>query len=128
MLERLLCSRGRDPARVDKDCRLFSRFFIQAPASASRRGAPCDSPPTGESEITARPSAKKVQPPCRAIGEQTSRRRGLLSVEEVVSRLDRQLDGWANDFWPGPVSEAYGAVDSGAARAPWLAVSETPGE
>src|SRR5262245_8214566 len=76
----------------------------------------CHSPRTGKSYIGTRPSAKKVQRLCRAISEQTSRRWGLLSVEEVVSRLNRQLDGWANYFRLGPVSKAYRAVDSHARR------------
>jgi RNA-directed DNA polymerase len=76
----------------------------------------CHSPRTGKSYIGTRPSAKEVQRLGRAISEQTSRRRGLLSVEEVVNRLNRQLDGWANYFRLGPVTKAYRAVDSHARR------------
>jgi RNA-directed DNA polymerase len=56
----------------------------------------CHSPRTGKSYIGTRPSAKTVQRLCRAISEQTSRRWGLLDVEELVGRLNRKLDGWAN--------------------------------
>jgi group II intron reverse transcriptase/maturase len=76
----------------------------------------CHSPRTGRSYIGTRPSAKKVQRLCRAISEQTSHRWGLLSIEELVSRLNRQLEGWANYFRLGPVSKAYRAVDSHARR------------
>ena len=71
---------------------------------------------TGKSYIGTRPSAKKVKRLCRAISEQTSRRWGLLDVEELVGRLNSKLDGWANYFWLGQVSKAYRAVDSHARR------------
>ena len=41
---------------------------------------------------------------------------GLLDVEELVGRLNRKLDGWANYFCLGPVSKAYRAVDRHARR------------
>jgi RNA-directed DNA polymerase len=71
---------------------------------------------TGKSYIGTRPSVKKVKGLCLAISEQTSRRWGLLDVEEMVGRLNRKLDGWANYFWLGQVSKAYRAVDSHARR------------
>jgi RNA-directed DNA polymerase len=70
----------------------------------------------GKSYIGTRPSAKKVKRLCREISEQTSRRWGLLDVEELVGRLNKKLDGWANYFWLGQVSKAYRAVDSHARR------------
>ncbi len=71
---------------------------------------------TGKSYIGTRPSATKVKRLCRTISEQTSRRWGLLDVEELVGRLNRKLDGWANYFRLGQVSKAYRAVDSHARR------------
>ena len=71
---------------------------------------------TGKSYIGTRPSAKKVLRLCRSISDQTSRRWGLLDVEEMVGRLNSKLDGWANYFWLGQVSKAYRAVDSHARR------------
>ena len=71
---------------------------------------------TGKSYIGTRPSAKKVKRLCREISEQTSRRWGLLDVEELVGRLNKKLGGWANYFWLGQVSKAYRAVDSHARR------------
>src|SRR6476646_9320124 len=70
----------------------------------------------GKSYIGTRPSARKVKRLCREISEQTSRRWGLLDVEELVGRLNKKLDGWANYFWLGQVSKAYRAVDSHARR------------
>ena len=72
--------------------------------------------PTGKSYIGTRPSAKKVKRLCREISEQTSRRWGLLDVEELVGRLNQKLDGWANYFRLGQVSKAYRAVDAHARR------------
>ena len=71
---------------------------------------------TGKSYIGTRPSAKKVKRLCREISEQTSRRWGLLDVEEMVGRLNSKLNGWANYFWLGQVSKAYRAVDAHARR------------
>jgi group II intron reverse transcriptase/maturase len=71
---------------------------------------------TGKSYIGTRPSAKKVKRLCREISEQTSRRRGLLDVEEMVGRLNSKLNGWANYFRLGQVSKAYRAVDAHARR------------
>jgi RNA-directed DNA polymerase len=71
---------------------------------------------TGKSYIGTRPSMKKVKGLCLAISEQTNRRWGLLDIEEMVGRLNRKLDGWANYFWLGQVSKAYRAVDSHARR------------
>ena len=76
----------------------------------------CYSARTGRPFIGTRPSAKKVQRLCRSISDQTSRRWGLLDVEEMVGRLNSKLDGWANYFWLGQVSKAYRAVDAHARR------------
>ena len=40
----------------------------------------------------------------------------LLAVEELVTRLNRMLVGWANYFCLGPVSQAYRAIDQHVCR------------
>ena len=47
----------------------------------------------------------------QSISRETDRSRLLLSAEEVVARLNRKLEGWANYFCLGPVSPAYRTVD-----------------
>jgi group II intron reverse transcriptase/maturase len=69
------------------------------------------SPRTGGAYLGVRPSAKKIQKICATISEHTERRWLFLDPEEVVSRLNRILRGWANYFRLGAVSAAYGIVD-----------------
>lgn len=71
----------------------------------------CYSPKTGRAYLGTRPARSRIRRLCDAISEQTSRRKTLLDTEDVVSRLNRQLRGWANYFRLGPVSSAYRAVD-----------------
>ncbi len=71
----------------------------------------CYSRQTGRAYLGTRPAAKKIRKLCESVGKQTSRRFLLLTPEEVVTRLNRQLRGWANYFRLGPVSRAYRAVD-----------------
>ncbi len=71
----------------------------------------CYSRQTGRAYLGTRPAAKKIRKLCDSVGKQTSRRFLLLTPEEVVTRLNRQLRGWANYFRLGPVSRAYRAVD-----------------
>lgn len=71
----------------------------------------CYSPKTGRAYIGTRPSKKKVQRICTQISELTSRRTTLLDVEDQIGRLNRLLNGWANYFRLGPVSQAYRAID-----------------
>ena len=59
------------------------------------------------SYIGTRPSKKSVQSICRKISEQTAARHGLLSIEEMVTRLNWLLTGWANYFRLGQVNPAY---------------------
>jgi RNA-directed DNA polymerase len=76
----------------------------------------CYSKQTGKAYLGTRPSAKKVRRVCDAISESTGRHRTLLSVEELVTRLNRMLVGWANYFCLGPVSQAYRAIDQHVCR------------
>ena len=62
------------------------------------------------SYIGTRPSKKSVQRICRKISEQTAC--GWMSLEEMVNRLNGLLTGWANYFYLGQVSPAYGAIDA----------------
>ena len=73
-------------------------------------------PTDGSRYIGTRPSKASVQSICRRISEQTGRRYGYWSAEEVVERLNRILSGWANYFDLGQVSPAYKAVDTHATR------------
>jgi RNA-directed DNA polymerase len=74
----------------------------------------CWSTKTGRGYIGTRPSRKRIARLCRALSEETSRRWLLTDVEERVRKLNRMLDGWANYFCLGPVSQAYHAIDSHA--------------
>jgi len=74
----------------------------------------CYSPKTGRAYIGTRPSRKRVQRICDQIGEETAANRTQLEPENVVKRLNRMLNGWANYFCLGPVSKARRAVDQHA--------------
>ena len=63
-------------------------------------------PTDGSRYIGTRPSKASVQSICRRISEQTARRYGYWSAEEVVARLNRMICGWANYFDLGQVSPA----------------------
>ena len=64
------------------------------------------------SYIETRPSKKSVQSICRRISEQTAARHGLLSIEEMVTRLNWLSTGWANYFRLGQVNPAYAGIDA----------------
>ena len=64
------------------------------------------------SYIGTRPSKKSVQSICRRISEQTAARHGLLSIEEMVTRLNWLSTGWANYFRLGQVNPAYAGIDA----------------
>jgi hypothetical protein len=66
---------------------------------------------TGAAYLKASPAKKKIAKLCDAIGKQTSKRWIHLSEEEMVGRLNRKLQGWANYFDLGAVSRAYDAVN-----------------
>ena len=73
-------------------------------------------PTDGSRYIGTRPSKASVQRICRGISEQTGRRYVGRPAEEVVTRLNRMMSGWANYFTLGQVSPAYKAVDRHATR------------
>lgn len=58
-----------------------------------------------------RPSRKAVKKAKAKISELLSRNRTLLDEVDVVKRLNRGLQGWANFFCRGPVSTAYRSID-----------------
>jgi RNA-directed DNA polymerase len=72
------------------------------------------SPKTGESYLGVRPSAKKIGTICAAISEQTQRRWLFLDPCEMVARLNRMMQGWANYFCRGAVYVVYRVVDTHA--------------
>jgi len=46
-----------------------------------------------------------------SISRETDRRRLLLDAQTIVVKLNRQLVGWANYFYLGPVSPAYRTIN-----------------
>ena len=58
-----------------------------------------------------RPSLKSVKKVKAKISELLSRNRTLLDEVDVVKRINRGLQGWANFFCRGPVSTAYRTID-----------------
>ena len=66
--------------------------------------------------IGTRPGKASVQGICRRVSEQTAKRNGLVSAEDMVKRLNRMLSGWAEHCGLGQVSPAYKSVDAHAAR------------
>jgi RNA-directed DNA polymerase len=69
---------------------------------------------TGQSDVGARPSWKKVHRLCREISDLTGRSSLWLSVADQVTRLNRTLRGWWNDFSHGTVGRAYQVVNNHA--------------
>lgn len=61
--------------------------------------------------LSTRPSKKAVKRLMARISETTRKHMTLLDVEVVVERLNRMLNGWANYFCRGPVSNAYRTID-----------------
>lgn len=70
----------------------------------------CYSPKTGYRYISQRPSKKKIQALCRKISEWTDRRWCWMDEDEQVGRLNQAMQGWANYFCQGPVSQAYATI------------------
>lgn len=66
---------------------------------------------TGRPYIATRPSKKSIKRMIEAVHVQTSRNMEWLDAEEMVSRLNRKLGGWANYFCLGPVTAAYRFID-----------------
>lgn len=74
------------------------------------------SPRTGGAYTCAKPSRKRVTRLCVEISELTGHQRTGQDTTQVVARLNRTLDGWANYFCLGFVSRAYRAVEQHACR------------
>ena len=72
----------------------------------------CYSPKTGRAYLGTTPARKRVQRICGEIRELTGRNTTSLDSVEIVKKLNRMMNGWANYFCLGPVSPAYRAVDS----------------
>lgn len=72
----------------------------------------CYSTKTGRAYLGTKPSKKSIRRVKAAISEATHKRTTLMSVEEVVERVNRVLRGWGNYFCLGPVSNAYKAIDN----------------
>jgi RNA-directed DNA polymerase len=67
-------------------------------------------PQTGKPYLGVKPSAKKIQGLCREIHALTERRWLGLSPQELVARLNRRVQGWANYFCLGTITKAYRRV------------------
>ena len=61
---------------------------------------------TGESYLGPRPSSKRIDRLCDAIGKLTERRKAWLDVEVLIGRINRKLRGWSSYFRIGTVSRA----------------------
>ncbi len=66
---------------------------------------------TGRAYIAPRPSKKSVKRMIEAVHVETDRKTTWLDAEELVTRLNRKLGGWANYFCYGPVASAYRFID-----------------
>jgi RNA-directed DNA polymerase len=71
----------------------------------------CYSPQTGRAYLGTTPSKQRVQRICAAISEATRRSQTQQPAEALVTKLNREIIGWANYFCLGPVSKAYRAVE-----------------
>src|SRR6266436_6526545 len=84
----------------------------------------CYSPKTGRAYWGTTPSKKRVQHLCKAISEMTRRSQTQQDATTLVAELNRKINGWANYFCLGPVSNAYRAVEQHTCRRlrQWLCV------
>jgi group II intron reverse transcriptase/maturase len=76
----------------------------------------CYSPQTGRPYLGTTPSKRRVQRLCEAISEATRRSHTQQQAEALVTKLNREIIGWANYFRLGPVSKAYRAVEQHTRR------------
>jgi hypothetical protein len=65
---------------------------------------------TGRSYVGPKPALKKIRKLCGEISELTDRRTCPQDTEELVRKLNRKLNGWANYFCLGPVVRVYEVV------------------
>jgi RNA-directed DNA polymerase len=84
----------------------------------------CYSPKTGRAYWGTTPSKKRVQRLCKSISEMTRRSQTQQDAATLVGALNRKINGWANYFCLGPVSQAYRAVEQHTCRRlrQWLCV------
>jgi RNA-directed DNA polymerase len=84
----------------------------------------CYSPKRGRPYWGTKPSKKRVQRLCKVIREMTHRRQTQQDVSTLVEALNHKINGWANYFFLGPVSQAYRAVEQHTCRRlhQWLCV------
>jgi group II intron reverse transcriptase/maturase len=84
----------------------------------------CYSPKTGQAYWGTTPSKRRVQRLCKTISEMTRRSQTQQDAETLVAALNRKINGWANYFCLGPVSQAYRAVEQHTCRRfrQWLCV------
>lgn len=61
--------------------------------------------------LSTRPSRQSVKGLQAKISAETARNRTLLDAGDVVAKLNRMLNAWANYFCRGPVSTAYRNID-----------------
>jgi hypothetical protein len=66
---------------------------------------------TGRAYIAPRPSKKSVKRMIEAVHVETGRNTTWLDAEELVTRLNRKLGGWANYFCYGPLKSSYRIID-----------------
>src|SRR5260370_7443713 len=71
----------------------------------------CYSPQTGRAYLGTVPSKKRAHRICEAISSETGRNTTLLDAETMVGKLNRMLNGRANYFCLGPVSNSSRAAD-----------------
>src|ERR1700756_2430811 len=117
MMSRLKLTVNESKTRV---CRLPEDKFDFLGYTVGR----CYSPKTGRPYWGTTPSKKRVQRLCKAISEMTRRSQTQQDATTLVEALNRKINGWANYFCLGPVSQAYRAVEEHTRRRlpQWLCV------
>jgi RNA-directed DNA polymerase len=117
MMSRLKLTVNENKTRV---CRLPEEKFDFLGYTFGR----CYSPKTGRAYWGTTPSKKRVQRLCQTISEMTRRSQTQQDAETLVGALNRKINGWANYFCLGPVSQAYRAVEQHTCRRfrQWLCV------
>jgi RNA-directed DNA polymerase len=66
---------------------------------------------TGKAHLGTGPAKKSVQRMVEMVRHETRRQVTQQEVEQIVQRLNRKLEGWANYFQLGCISPAYQAID-----------------
>jgi len=117
MMSRLKLTVNESKTRV---CRLPEEKFDFLGYTFGR----CYSPKTGRAYWGTTPSKKRVQRICKSISEMTRRSQTQQDAATLVAALNRKINGWANYFCLGPVSQAYRAVEAHTRRRlrQWLCV------